>query len=436
LHVATAHGSKVTHDPALAGAERAAATALRELPEALVIAFDEQLRFLATAGHVIERLGEPARCETGRPLQGAIAPAVWPELEPLLRSALAGETRSREIWSAEHSHCLKVDVGPLGADAGAAVPENAGRAGIAILLDATARMHVEALSRRPSEGFEQVFDQAPSGMGLLDTDGRWLLVNRALCDMTGYTAEELTGTRFDGIAHPEDVGNDLVGRARLIAGDISVFQAENRYFDAAGETASAIVSMSLVRDGKGAPLHYVVALQDVSERKRLEEHLRGLADRDELTGLRSRRLFECDLQLQVARAHRYEEVAGLLVIGIDDFSALEARHGARASEDMLRALARALSRRVRQTDLLARLRLEEFGVLLAHVDEDAIEVVREGLSRVIAACGIDVGEEVVHPGASIGSVLVDSRTVSAEVALAQAGQAMLDARAGRRAAGV
>ncbi len=423
--MALSSGSQLAHDPTLSSAEQAAAAALRELPEALVITFDEELRFLATAGHVIERLGEPARCETGRLLQGAIAPAVWPALEPLLRSALDGETRSREIWSGERRHCLMVDVGPLAPEPDDATPApHAGHAGIAVLLDATARRNQEALARRPSEGFEVVFEGAPSGMGLLDIEGRWLLVNRALCDMTGYTAEELAGTRFDGIAHPEDVGNDLVGRARLMAGDIPAFQVEKRYFDAAGETASAIVSMSLVRNRDGSPLHYVVALHDVSERKHLEDQLRGLADRDEVTGLRSRRLFECDLQLQVARSRRYEEVAGLLVIGLDDFAEIDERHGPSASEEVLKAVGRALSRRLRQTDLLARLRAEEFGVLLAHVDADAIAVVSEGLARVIGACGVDIGEEVVHPRASIGATLIDSSTATAERALEQAGRAM------------
>ncbi len=114
--------------------------------------------------------------------------------------------------------------------------------------------------------------------------------------------------------------------------------------------------MSLVRDIDGAPLHYIVQLQDISERKELEQQLRGLSDHDEITGLRNRRLFEYDLQLQIARSRRYDEVAGLLVVDLDDFGRIDDAYGLGACEEMLRAVARALTRRLRQTDLIARLR--------------------------------------------------------------------------------
>jgi len=62
--------------------------------------------------------------------------------------------------------------------------------------------------------------------------------------------------------HPEDALNDLEQRKRLLDGQIPAFQVEKRYFDAAGETVSAILSMSLVRDRNGAPLHYIAQVQD------------------------------------------------------------------------------------------------------------------------------------------------------------------------------
>jgi PAS domain S-box-containing protein/diguanylate cyclase (GGDEF)-like protein len=407
----------------LARADLAAAAALRELPEALVLVFDGDMRFVASAGQALERRTGAGACRDGDPVSGAFAAEVWREMEPLFATALAGETRSREIWTADDRHCLMVDVGPLraGGDDGEAA---ASGAGVAVVLDITARRHADVFSAQPAAGFEAVFDSAPIGSGLLDRDGRWLLVNRALCEITGYTAEELIGKRFDGIMHPAEAANDAEQRARLLTGEIPAYQVEKRYFDAAGETSSALVSVSLVRDRRGHPLHFIAQFQDISERKELEEHLRLLADHDPLTGLRNRGLFAHDLKLQVARSHRYGEVAGLMLIDLDSIHALAEEHGRDAAEEARRAVARALTRRLRETDLIGRLGADRFAVLLPHIDDEGISVVAEGLMRVIPACSVDVGRDVVHPSVRLGHALIDARTPTAEVALAEAERAM------------
>jgi diguanylate cyclase (GGDEF)-like protein/PAS domain S-box-containing protein len=414
--------------PSVAWADRAVAAALRELPEALIFVFDRELRFVVTAGQALTRLGEPRACHEGEPLARAFPPAVWTRAEPLFRSALHGETRSREIWTAGQRHCLMIDVGPLPledsdvGDGDSDVP-----AGVAVVLDITSRRQSEALAP-PASGFEQVFEQAPIGTGLLDGDGRWLLVNRALCEITGYTAEEMIGKRFDGIIHPDDVYNHRELQKRLLAGEIPAFQVEKRYFDAAGEIVSGIVSASLVRDSDGEPLHYIVQLHDASERKELEQHLLHLADHDQLTGVRNRRLFEHDLRLQVARSQRYGEVAGLIVVDLDEFKAVNERHGQQIGDETLKAVSRALTRRLRETDMVARLGGDAFAVLLPHIDGDGLAVVADGLGRVIPACTIDAGDGVVHPSASIGYSLIAQHTGSADEAMAAAYRSMLAAK--------
>ena len=167
----------------IASADQAAAAALRELPEALILVFDRDLRFVLTAGQALERLGPPQAGLDGQLVEEAFPAELWRVLEPLFRSALDGETRSREIWTAEERHCMMVDVGPLRLHGAGGEEDSSIAGGVAVVLDITARRHADLLApSRGSGSFEEVFERAPIGTGLLDSEGRWLLVNRALCE--------------------------------------------------------------------------------------------------------------------------------------------------------------------------------------------------------------------------------------------------------------
>ncbi len=431
-------GGGVRPDRVAVSAEDAAVAALSELPGARMLVFDRELRFILSAGQKLEygTGSDPAACSEGAFVGDAFPESLWMLIEPLCRSALEGETRSREIWSAEDSRSLMVDVGPLrvdGAEAGAGGSSEIA-CGVAVILDVSARRAADGLARPSDAHFEQVFERAPIGTGLIDLNGRWTLVNRALCEITGYTTDELIGRRFAEITHPDDVDNDAAQHAELLAGVIPAFQIEKRYFTAAGETLSAILSISLVRDTESAPLHFIAQLQDISERKRLEEQLRHLADHDPLTGLRNRRLFENDLRLQVARSQRYGEQAAVMMVDLDAFKAINDLHGHKVGDETLRAIATALTRRLRETDLVARLGGDEFAVLLPHADEQGTALVADGLLRVIAACGVDLGDTVVHPSGSVGAAMIDRHTVSAEQVLDEADRAMYAAKRAKTAA--
>jgi diguanylate cyclase (GGDEF)-like protein/PAS domain S-box-containing protein len=422
-------------DPLLAGFDQRAMLTLDELPDALIMVFDSDLRLILAAGHALRRGSSSPIHQEGQPLAQAFPADLWSQIEPLCRSALAGDTRSRKVHTADGRHRLMIDIGPLCVNTSSdpAVPA-AIAGGVAVVLDISVPKPSDKPQDHPPEHFEQVFERTPIGTGLLDVDGRWVLVNQALCDITSYTAAELIGRHFQDITHPDDVGDDASSRRQLLAGEISAYQAEKRYFNAAGETMSAILSVSLVRDRDENPLHFVVQIQDISERKRLEEHLRHLADHDPLTGLRNRRLFEHDLRLQIGRCQRYGEQAALMVIDLDGFKQVNDRHGHKVGDDALKAVAHTLTRRLRATDLVARLGGDEFAVLLPHMDQEGAEIVAEDLMRVIATCNVDTGETVVHLAGSAGFALLHEQTVSDEQALVEADRSMYAAKRARASA--
>jgi diguanylate cyclase (GGDEF)-like protein/PAS domain S-box-containing protein len=280
--------------------------------------------------------------------------------------------------------------------------------------------------------FELVFEQAPIGMALLAPDGHWVRMNHALLEITGYSAEELLGKTLKEVTHPDDLTVDSNQVRELLAGEIRSYQVEKRYFHADGHIISAMLSVSLVRDQEGRPLHYVSQIQDITERKLLEQRLRHLADHDPLTGLRNRRLFERDLRLQVGRCRRYGEQAALLVLDLDGFKQVNDVYGHTIGDELLKTIASALERRLRGTDLVARLGGDEFAVLLAHTDWEAARTVAEDLKLVISDCAVTVAGKRINPAASIGVARIDVNAVSDEAVLVEADRAMYAAKQARQ----
>ena len=145
---------------------------------------------------------------------------------------------------------------------------------IGVLRDVTKRKQAEKALEESEQRFRRSFRDAAIGMALVGTDGRWLQVNRSLCQTVGYSEEELLEKTFQELTHPEDLDADVGQMRRMLAGEIETYQMEKRYLRKDGHVVWILLSVSLVRDEEGEPLYFISQIQDITERKRAEERLR------------------------------------------------------------------------------------------------------------------------------------------------------------------
>lgn len=302
--------------------------------------------------------------------------------------------------------------------------------------DTTDREEAGQALRLAEERFRRTFDFGPIGKALVGIDGSLLRVNRKLCEFLGYTQSELLARTFQQITHLDDQDADTTLLRELLAGDRNGYEVEKRYVRRNGDEVWALLSVALVRDEAGTPLHVVAQLQDISQRKRFEDDLAHMADHDVLTGLRNRRRFEIDLTSELARIARSGAEASLAMLDLDHFKEINDSLGHRAGDELLRHVATLLADRLRRTDVLARLGGDEFAILLPDTALDQAEMVVNELVERVATTPLQVGYEKdeVRITVSAGVTPISDAHVSADEAMVAADLAMYEAKhAGRNA---
>jgi len=148
---------------------------------------------------------------------------------------------------------------------------NAIRSGAALL---PARTVAVTQQRDGATSLRGTFEHAAVGVAHVALDGRFLRVNRKLCDILGYSRDALLRQRFQDLTHRDDLEADLTLLKRAIASEIATFSMEKRYIRSTGEIIWAELTVSLVRDAAERPLYCLSIISDITARKRTEEALR------------------------------------------------------------------------------------------------------------------------------------------------------------------
>lgn len=207
--------------------------------------------------------------------------------------------------------------------------------------------------------FRATFEQAAVGMAHVALDGRWLRVNQRLCDIVGYSKDELLECTFQDITHPDDLDTDLEHVQQLLAGSIDTYTLDKRYVRKGGSAVWIALTVSLVRHEDGSPHYFISVIQDISTRRQAEDQLGRQATQQAV-------LAEAGLVL--SRSLDYEatlsQVARLAVPLLGDWCTVYLREDAETRAPAIRRVAAAHADPAKQS------LLEEMGDLVP-VNESA-----------------------------------------------------------------
>jgi diguanylate cyclase (GGDEF)-like protein/PAS domain S-box-containing protein len=270
--------------------------------------------------------------------------------------------------------------------------------------------------------FEATFASAPHGMAILDRAGRILRANSALAALTGRGTDRLAGALVSDLLNPEDVATHTEQAGRLLSGELSAVTIEQRLKAPAGGETPVRVVLSVA----GAQL--IAQIEDVGEQTRLQERVRFESEHDALTGLYNRAAFGSIVQRHLGFARRYEREGTLVVLDLDKFHRVNEERGQAVGDELLKAVSSALTSRLRESDVLARLGSDEFGILLPEVDAAeglrmAGELIQAIESRSVgpddSAVAVSASAGVSHFGASAARTTEEVLT-EADLALSHA----------------
>ncbi|HQU83662.1 MAG TPA: EAL domain-containing protein [Pyrinomonadaceae bacterium] len=302
-----------------------------------------------------------------------------------------------------------------------------------------AEQHAEILQaqsialRESEERFRSAFNYAPIGIALVSPMGNWLKVNRALCEILGYTEDEFLATDFQSMISPDDLGNTLIKINELLSGKIPTCQMEQRYINKQGETVWAWWSVSSTGDVKSEQPNLIFQIQDITDKKHAEDKLQYDATHDVLTGLPNRKFFMTRLSaaLEKSQHDQYHKVS-VLFIDLDRFKIVNDSLGHLIGDELLIGIAERLRDCVRPSDTVARLGGDEFTVLVeGHYENKEVVRIAERVQEKFSI-PFDLSGHEVYSSASIGILHATENHLTSEDMMRDADTAMYQAkRAGK-----
>jgi diguanylate cyclase (GGDEF)-like protein/PAS domain S-box-containing protein len=291
------------------------------------------------------------------------------------------------------------------------------------------RRVVEALASSEAR-FRATFNQAAMGIAHAALDGRFLRANQKMCDLLGYTEQELLKRTILDITDPADLGEASRFHEQLLTDRTQSFtpEIEKRYLRKDGSSIWVCVAFGLVRDAKGNPDYLVTVTQDISRGKEVQERMVHQAYHDSLTKLPNRRLCYDRLREALAQAKPRGGIVGFLYMDVDGFKRVNDTLGHAAGDELLRQISVRLTQCVRGEDTVGRLGGDEFAIVLAEVAkvEDCGLVARKVVEALARPFLLE--NEAVRVSASVGVATYPEDGAEPAVMVQRADRAMFHAK--------
>ena len=390
------------------------------LPDTSVLVVDRTLEVSLSTGGGARRQG--LATAAGRQVGEVFSARNAELLLPLVEAAIDGREGIVELTAVETGDEHEVWVSPL--------PGTSTTSGAALIMarDVSRDRARERELRASHDRVQRLFVDAPHGIAVLGRDGVVHQVNPSLCTLLGRLEDELVGMPLADLGAAED---ETIARmlADATGGDAPAGHADWTVVTPAGDQVHLSLSSTVLAGADGEVL---VNFADVSERFVYEQQLAHLADHDVLTGLANRRKFSAELDRHLEFCRRYGARGALLLIDLDHFKEVNDTLGHSAGDELLVGLADVLRRSVRASDVVARLGGDEFAVLLLETDLAGTELVAENLVAAVRAHDTGLGAAAEAVTASVGAVVIEGESRSAEELLSSADALMYQAKnAGR-----
>ncbi|WP_293262115.1 EAL domain-containing protein [Oryzomicrobium sp.] len=264
-----------------------------------------------------------------------------------------------------------------------------------------------------------IFDHSSEGIFVCNADNEILWANRALLELTGYSAAEILGQNPAMFGAGTHDGGFYAQMWRDLA-HTGLWQGEIANRRKNGDLLPGWLTIVAIKDEGGAVARYVALFSDITEHKASEARIRFLSEHDFLTGLPNRTLFADRLGQAISRAGRHGQRLAVLHIDLDRFKAVNDSLGHGAGDRLLQETAQRICTCVRSSDTVCRQGGDEFLILLEEVgDADAAARVAVHLIQAISrSCAIDGQQVIVTPSIGIAMYPEDGATVETLVSCA------------------